>query len=243
MESQLGFHTYRLTSAEIETRVDGKIAAPSGMMLNNEAWIVADFRSLANGVAEDLSAERAPLLREIQEGQNHVQRIQSDLVAREERIRLIRAQIQVAKANASDANVVDLQQRIDSTEAEEPLLKAELQQAQRSLAKAQTADDTLDDKYYAQLNSLPEQSVVSRIPLTAEGSFSWEGNNFFVGDEEEHRIWIFARATRDDGRQYWALHPFSVFRDKTLKLTIEPPGFISTKTILRPDLSPSEQAR
>jgi hypothetical protein len=72
-----------------ETRVEGQVIPPSGMLLSNEVWIVSDFRELASGIADDLAAERAPKLQEIQERQDHVQRAQADIAAREERIRLL----------------------------------------------------------------------------------------------------------------------------------------------------------
>ena len=68
------------------------------MALNNEMWIVTDFSSLASGIAEDLAQERTPIMQEIQERQEHVQRAQADVASREERIRLIHEQISVTKA-------------------------------------------------------------------------------------------------------------------------------------------------
>ena len=80
-----------------ETRVEGQVIPPSGMTLNNEAWIVNDFRDLSSGIAEDLAAERARKLQDIQEPQDHVQRAQADVAAREERIRLLMEEIQTTK--------------------------------------------------------------------------------------------------------------------------------------------------
>jgi seryl-tRNA synthetase len=346
-----------------DTRLEGEIIPPPNMMLNNEMWIVTDFSSLATGIADDLAKERVPLLQEIQERQDHVQRAQADVAAREERIRLIQEDIQASKdeiasvvkqsrdatqqiwdgegaqideeyeshfnqlkqaiadrakslnlkyepdptyqspevwANAyrlalyevpagvdsvkehqwlgdqmkqwrdfekslddrkeqlreqaaqiklapapkiADLNtkIEDLQQRIDGTEAEEVPLKAELQQAQADLATSQAEEAGLDDKYYKQLDSLPQEAITKHIPLATNGRFTWVDDDVFAEGEKEHHYWIFARATRADGRQYWALHPFSIGINQTLELYIEPTGFISTKTILRPDLSPDEQ--
>ena len=81
-----------------ETRVEGQVIPPPGMSLNNEMWIVTDFSSLASGIAEDLAQERTPIMQEIQERQEHVQRAQADVASREERIRLIQEQISVTKA-------------------------------------------------------------------------------------------------------------------------------------------------
>jgi len=346
-----------------DTRVEAQVIPPPGMTLNNEVWIVSDFRELASGIAEDLAAERTPLTQEIQERQDHVQRAQADVASREERIRLIQEEIQASKdeiasvvkqsrdatqqiwdgegarideeyqsrlnqlqkaiadrakslnlkyqpddsyqspevwANAyrlalydvpagvdgvkehqwlademkqwrdflktldvrkeqlrekaaqlklapapriTDLNTkIDaLGQRIDSTAAEEVPLKAELQQAQADLVQAQAADAGLDDKYYKQLYSLPGEAVTKHIPLATNGRFTWVDDNVFAEGEREHRYWIFVRASRADGRQYWALHHFSIGQNQTLELIIEPTGFISTKAILRPNLSPEEQ--
>jgi predicted nuclease with TOPRIM domain len=348
-----------------ETRVEGQVIPPQGMTLNNEVWIVSDFRELASGIAEDLAAERTPLLQEIQERQEHVQRSQADVASREERIRLIQEEMQASKdeitslvkksrddtqqiwdgpgaqidaeyasrldqlqksiadrakslnlkyqpdpafnspevwANAyrlalyevpagvdtvkehqwlgdqmkawrdflkslddrkeqlreqaaqlklapapqiTDLNtkIDDMQHRVDSTAAEEVPLKAELQQAQADLAQAQTADAGLDEKYYKQLDSLPGEAITKHIPLLSNGRFSWVEDDIFVEGEKEHHYWIFSRATRADKRQYWALHHFSVSKNETLELIIDPDGFLSTKAILRPDLSPDEQAQ
>jgi hypothetical protein len=346
-----------------ETRVEGQVIPPAGMTLNNEMWIVSDFQELATGIAEDLAAERIPLMQEIQERQDHVQRVQADVASREERIRLIQEQIQAAKdeigvigkqageatqrmwdgegaqidgeyqsrfdqlkrtisdrakslnlkyqpddnfqspevwANAYrlalydvpagvdsvkehqwlgdqmkqwrdflkaldarkedlrekaallktatgpkvadlNAKIDMLQQRGEGTAAEEVPLKAELQQAQTDLAKAQAADAGLDEKYYKQLDSLPGEAITKHIPLATNGRFTWVDDDVFAEGEKEHRYWIFARATRSDGRQYWALHRFGISKNQSLELLIEPTGFISTKAILRPNLSPQEQ--
>jgi hypothetical protein len=346
-----------------ETRVEGQIIPPPGMTLNNEVWIVSDFRELASGIAEDLAAERMPLMQEVQERQDHVQRVQADVASREERIRLIQEQIKASKdeiasigkqatdatqrmwdgegaqidaeyqsrfnqlkqtisdrakslnlkyrsdddfpspevwANAyrlalydvptgvdsvkehqwlgdvmkqwrdflktldarkeqlrekaallktstgpkvADLNtkIDELQLRSDGAAAEEVPLKAELQQAQADLAQAQAADAGLDDKYYKQLYSLPGEAITKHIPLATNGRLTWVDDDVFAEGEKEHRYWIFARATRPDGRQYWALHHFSIGKNQMLELTIEPTGFISTKALLRPNLSPEEQ--
>jgi len=326
-------------------------------------WIVTDFSSLASGIAEDLAAERIPLEQDIQEKQDHVQRAQADVAAREERIRLIDQEIQAAKddingvikesrdatqavwdgegsqidaeyqtrfdqlkndiasraktlklnyqpdpnfdspevwANSyrlalytvpagvdgvkehqwisdemkqwrdflkslddrkeqlrekaaqlklapapkiADLNtkIEDLQQRSDATAAEEVPLKAELQVAQDELAQAQAADAVLDDKYYKQLDALPAEAITKHIPVQTNGRFTWVDDDVFAEGENEHHYWIFSRAIRADGRQYWALHPFTISKNQTVELTIEPGGFISTKAILRPNLSPDEQ--
>jgi hypothetical protein len=346
-----------------DTRVEGQVIPPAGMKLNNEVWIVTDFSPLAAGIADDLAKERTPLMQEIQERQDHLQRAQADVASREERIRLTQEQINAAKdeintavkqsrdatqqvwdiegakvddeyasrlsqlqkaiadrakslnlkyqpdntyqspevwANAyrlalyqvpagvdsvkehqwlgdqmkqwrdfqktlddrkeqlrekaaqlklapapkiSDLNakIEDLQQRIDGTTAEEVPLKAELQQAQVDLAAAQASVAGLDDKYYKQLNSLPQENITKHIPLAGNGRFTWVEDDSFAEGEKERHYWIFSRATRADGRQYWALHHFSIALNQTVELIIEPAGFVSTKAILRPDLTREEQ--
>jgi hypothetical protein len=351
-----------------ETRVEGQVIPPPGTTLNNEVWIVSDFRELAGGIADDLANERAPKLQEIQERQDHVQRAQADIAAREERVRLLQEQVQAAKDQISsiikDANdasqkiwdgpgaqieneyntrldqlqaaiaarakslgltyqpdntyrspevwanayrlalyqtppgvdnvkehewiedqlkqwrdytkslddrqkalrdqaaqvklspapkvtdinnqIEDLQHRIDSTVSEEDPIKMELQQAQTDLVEAQSAEAGLDAKYYQELYALPEQSITKRLPLRPNGRFSWremERDSAFAEGEQAHNYWIFARAIRPDGRQYWALSRFTITRHSTLLMVIEPDSFISTKAILRPDLPPDEQTQ
>ena len=80
-----------------ETSVKGQVIPPQGTLLSNEVWVVSDFREMAASIADDLSADRAPKLQEIQERQDHVQRAQADIAAREERIRLLNDQITEAK--------------------------------------------------------------------------------------------------------------------------------------------------
>jgi hypothetical protein len=348
-----------------DTRVEGQVIPPPGTVLSNEVWIVTDFRSLASGITEDLAAERTPLMQEIQERQDHVQRAQADVASREERIRLIREEIAAAKAEidtvvkqARDATqqiwdvdgaqadaeyasrmdqlkhaiadrakslklnyqpdatynspevwanayrlalyqvpagvdgvkehawlsdqmkqwrdfqksmddrteqlrekaaqiklgpapriadlnskIDGLQQRIDATEAEEVPLKAELQTAQDDLVQAQASDAGLDDKYYKQLDSLPGEAVIKRIDLKTNGRFTWVDDNVFVEAEKDHFYYLFARATRADGRQYWALARIDVQQNAICPVLFEPASFISTKAILRPNLSPEEQAQ
>jgi seryl-tRNA synthetase len=139
-----------------------------------------------------------------------------------------------------NAKIDELQQRIDATEAEEVPLKAELQQAQADLVTAQSADVGLDDKYYKQLYSLPGEAVIKRIPLLTNGRFTWLDDNVFLQGETQHSYYIFARATRADGRQYWSLGRITVEQNHVLPVVFEPASFISTKAILRPTLSPDE---
>ena len=346
-----------------DTRLEGQIVPPQGMTVNNEVWIVSDFHDLASGIAEDLAAERTPIMREIQERRDHVQRVQADVASREERIRLIQDEIQASKgeidslvkqsrdatqqiwdgegaqidseyeskladlkqaianrakslnlkyqpdetyqspevwANAyrlalyevpagvdavkehqwlSDqmkqwrdlekslddrkeqlrekaaqlklapapkitdlnAKIEDLNQRIDSTQAEEVPLKTELQQAQVDLAQAQAADQGLDDKYYKQLYSLPVENITKHISVEPNGRFTWVEDESFAEGENERRYWIFSCATRADGRQYWALGRVSIEKNHKMCLIIDPDNYLSTKAILRPDMSPEEQ--
>jgi peptidoglycan hydrolase CwlO-like protein len=345
-----------------DTRMEGQVIPPDGMTLCDEVWIVSDFRSLAAGVADDLAKERVPLQQEIQERQDHVQRVQADIASREERIRFLNEGIQAAKdeitavvkksrdetqaiwdgegaeidqdyeakidalkhtiadraaslklpytpdpqypspevwANAYrlalyqtppgvdgvkehqwigdqmkqwrdfekslddrkealrekaaqlklepapkiadlNAKIDDLGQRVQGTEAEEEPLKAELQQAQGDLAEAQAAEATLDEKYYGQLDALPSENISYHIPVRPNGRFTWVPDNAFPAGEERHIYWIFARAIRADGRQYWSLQQFPMERDKRTETMIEPGSFVSTKAILRPNLSPDE---
>ena len=348
-----------------DTRVEGQVIPPAGLSLANEVWIVNDFSTFAAGIAEDLAAERTPLMQEIQERQEHVQRAQADIASREERIRLMQGEIDAAKTEIADVvkksredtqhiwdsegaqiddeyqshfnqlkktiadrakalnlkyqpdetyqspevwanayrlalydvpsgvdgakehqwlgdqmklwrdfqkslddrkeqlrekaaqlklapapriadlnnKIEELQQREDATLSEEDPLKAELQQAQSDLTAAQAAEASLDDKYYSELYGLPSGSIFNniRIPVSANGRFTWIEDSTFVAGEKQHNYWIFSRAIRTDGRQYWSLHRFSISQNQTVELIFEPTGFISTKAILRPNLSPDEQ--
>jgi hypothetical protein len=351
-----------------ETRVEGQVIPPAGMLLSKEVWIVTDFRDLASGIASDLAGDRTMVMQEMQEKLSHVQRAQADVASREARIRLLKDQIQAANdeqlalvkqsreasqqvwdgpgaqleddyknrltglaqaiaARAKSLNIKydpdpnfyspevwanafrlglyevpkgvdpvkerlwlegqmkgwrdftkemdakqnslreqavqlkmapapkiadlktqidDLQQRIDGTIAEEEPLKAELEQAQTDLAVVQAKESGLDAKPYDKLDALPESNITKRLPLASNGRFSWrevEKESKYAEDEKSHAYWLFSRATRSDGRQYWALHRFTVDKDSTVLLMIEPESFISTKAILRPDLSPDEQAQ
>jgi hypothetical protein len=348
-----------------DTRVEGQVIPPPGMTVNGEVWIVTDFRDLAGGVAEDLAAERTPLLQEIQEKREHVQRVQADIAAREDKIHMIQDEIQVAKddinglvkksrdatqqiwngegaeidseyeskfaalknaiadrakalklqyepdptfdspevwANAfrlalyqvpsgvdavkehqwlgdqmkawrdfekslddrkeqlrekaaqiklepgpkiadDNAKIDDMNQRIDATQAEEVPLKAELDQAQADLAQAEAQDAGLDDKFYKQLYSLPAENITKHITIEPNGRFTWVEDEAFAEGETERSYWIFSAATRSDGRQYWALGRVRVEKDHKVCLLIEPDSYLSTKAILRPGLSPEEQAQ
>jgi hypothetical protein len=351
-----------------ETRVEGQVVPPAGMLLGNEVWIVTDFRDLATGIASDLASDRQIILQDMQEKLGHVQRAEADVATREARIRLLKDQIQAdndeelslvkqardaaqqvwdgpgaqlesdyqarldalyhaiddrAKANRlnyqPDPNyyspevwanayrlalyeapqgvdsvkerawlddqmkawhaftkdmdqkqndlrdqaaqlklapaakvgdlkqqVDDLQQRIDGTIAEEEPLKAELEQAQADLKAVQDKEAALDAKPYSKLDALPEQNITKRLPMQSNGRFSWrelEKESTYGAGEKSHVFWIFSRAFRPDGRQYWSLHRFEVDKNSTTQLMIEPDSFVSTRSILRPDLSPEEQAQ
>jgi hypothetical protein len=351
-----------------ETRVEGQVIPPPGMLLGDEVWIVTDFRELATGIASDLASNRMIVVQDMQERLGHVQRAQADVATREARIRLFKDQIQAdndeemslvkqardaaqqvwdgpgaqletdyqtrlstlnqaiadrARANHLQYNpdpnyyspevwanayrlalyqvpagvdsikerawlddqmkawhdftksmdqkqndlrsqavqlklapaskvadlksqIDDLQQRIDGTIAEEEPLKAELEQARSDLAASQAKEAGLDAKPYEQLDALPEQNITKRLPLLSNGRFSWrevEKESKYGEGEKSHVFWIFARALRSDGRQYWALHRFNVDKNSTTLMMIEPESFVSTRAVLRPDLSPDEQAQ
>ncbi len=139
-----------------------------------------------------------------------------------------------------NSKIDDLTQRIQGTQAEEEPLKAELAQAQSDLTAAEGAEVGLDDKYFQQLYSLPSENITYHISLKSNGRFTWLPDTAFAEGEVEHKYWIFARAIRADGRQYWALHRFPVDKNEMTQMTITPGGFQSTKAILRPNLPPEE---
>ncbi len=351
-----------------ETRLEGQVIPPDGMLVGDEAWIVNDFRDLLAQEAEDLADRRTPKLQDIQEKLNHVQRAQADIAAREERVRLLQGQMQAAKdeiatvikqtrdaaqqlwdgpgaqidqdydarqqqlgqtiadrAKALKLNyqpdpnfnspevwansyrlalyqvpagvdsskellwlddqmkqwrdftksvddqkekireqvaavkqspgtkisdlqgqIDDLQHRIDSTLSEETPIKTELQQAEADLTQSQGEMSNLEPYYLGQLYSIPESKIVSglRLPIKPNGRFSWrniEKDMPFSEGDTSHSFWIFSRAVRGDGRQYWALARITVDKDSTLQVVIEPEAYTSTRAILRPDLSPDER--
>jgi len=348
-----------------ETRIEGQVIPPRGTLLGDEAWIVTDFRDEVGSEVEELAGLRASAMQTIQENLDHVQRAQADIAKREERIRLLEAQIQTAKdevdavvKQAKDAaqqlwsgpgaqidrdydtreqqlsqtisdrakalklnyqpdpnfnspevwanayrlalyqvpsgvdsakellwldgqmkqwrdftksvddrkekireqvaaikqspadkisdlqtQIDDLQHRIDSTASEEAPIKTELQQAQADLAQAQGKETALDPSYYSKIYSIPESTIIKRLPIAQNGRFHWrnvEKDTAFTAGETQS-YWLFVRAVRSDGRQYWALGRITLGQDWTYQVVIEPEAFVSTKTILRPDLSPDEQ--
>jgi peptidoglycan hydrolase CwlO-like protein len=80
-----------------ETQVIGVVVLPKeGGYAIQEVAIVQDFSTEALRTAADLYYERAPLVREIQEKQQIVSRVQADLAGRQERIKLLREQIDTA---------------------------------------------------------------------------------------------------------------------------------------------------
>lgn len=353
-----------------DTRVEGQVIPPPGMPITDEVWIVSNsdmqLNNSVSGIAEDLAAERTPLIQEIREKEEHVQRVQADVASREQKIHMLQAQIQKAKddqleivkqarmeanalwtgpgieldqdydarkadlqnaiasrakslnlkyapdptynspevwANAyrlalyqvppgvdsakeytwlndqmkawrdfvkdqdekrdqlrdqaeqirtspaaklADLNtrIDELQHRIDTAQSEEQPLKPELAQAQTDLNESQSTETVLDQKYYKQLSALPGSSIIKRLPVDPYGRFSWnnlQNDSPFGAGEKSHRFWIFSRATRGDGREYWALGSFTIYKDQSLGLLILPDNFVSTKAMLRPDLSPDEQ--
>jgi hypothetical protein len=352
-----------------ETRMEGQIIPPPGMVLGNEAFIVTDFSDLSAGIASDLASDRMIVMQDMQEKQAHVQRAQADVAAREARIRQLSDQAKVYKQEQIDlvkqaraasqqiwngpgaeldaeyqsklgalneaiaarakslklqytpdpnffspevwasayrlalyqvpagvdtvkerlwldqqmknwrdftksmdqrqtelreqatqlklapatkvadlkTLVDDLQTRIDGTLSEEEPLKAELEQAQADLAAVQKKEGALDAKPLEKLDALPDANITKRLQLNSSGRFSWremEKESKYSEDEKSHVYWIFSRAYRSgDGRQYWALHRFTVDKDSTAEIMIEPDSFASTKSILRPDLPPDEQSQ
>ncbi|HEY0257563.1 MAG TPA: hypothetical protein VGC39_08985, partial [Candidatus Methylacidiphilales bacterium] len=166
---------------------------------------------------------------------------------RQKQLREQAAQLQLATTpKVSDLNrrIEELQGRIDSTLAEEEPLKTELQQSQLDLTKAQAMEAGLDQVRYKQLYSLPESTITKHLPIAPNGRFSWrhvEKDNPFAEGEKTHRYYLLVRAVRSDGRQYWAFLHLVLTENDTLPIQIEPSDFISTKAILRPDLSPEEQ--
>jgi hypothetical protein len=164
----------------------------------------------------------------------------------DDRYSQMREQAATTKTEASpkitdlNTKIDDLNNRITGTQAEEDPLKAELKQAQGDLAAAQASDATLDDQYYGQLDALPAQNISYKIPIRPDGRFTWLPDSPFGEGETRHVYYLFARAVRADGRQYWALQTIPLEKNHTTVIIIPPGSFESTKQILRPNLSPEE---
>ncbi len=159
------------------------------------------------------------------------------LDTRREELRAKAAQLKLAPAaKLADINtrIEELQHKVDNTLAEQEPIKAELQQAQTAFVQAQSAEQMLDDKYYPQLDALPGENIIKRIPLQSNGRFTWMEDTAFTPDEPEHTYWIFSRATRSDGREYWSLGRFTISKYTTRAVIIEPESFTSTRAVLRP---------
>jgi hypothetical protein len=77
-----------------ETRVEGIVVAPGYQI--QEVAVVSDFREEAVRTAQDLFYEREPLLKDIRERRDVVEGAKADIAGREERIRLLREQIDAA---------------------------------------------------------------------------------------------------------------------------------------------------
>jgi predicted nucleic acid-binding Zn-ribbon protein len=223
--------------------------APDDSYRSPEVWANAYRLALYDVPANvDSAKEHTWLEDQIKQWRDFTKKLDDEQKALREQA----AQIQLAPtAKVTDINgkIEDLQHRIDSTLAEEEPIKAELQQANADLTQVQTSEGGLDDKYYKQLYALPEGSgsIIKRLPLASNGRFSWrhiEKDYAFSEDEKfRHHYYLFARAVRPDGRQYWALLWVQVEMNKVETLEIIPDDFISTKAILRPDLSPDEQEK
>jgi len=126
-----------------DTRAEGQVIPPAGMTLADEVWIVSDFTELASGVADDDAKERVPLQLAVQEAQDHVQRVQADIASREERIHLIRDDIQATKDEITR-------------------LVKKAQTDSQAIYDGQGRD--LDDSYNAHMNAL-KQDIASRAAL------------------------------------------------------------------------------
>ncbi len=143
-----------------------------------------------------------------------------------------------------NGKIDDLQHRIESTQAEEDPLKTSCSRPRPTWSRPRAPNRTSTASITSSFPICPQSSITKRLPLQPDGRFSWphlEKDNAFSEGERSHAFWIFARAIRPDGRQYWTLAHFSIKQNSILPMLIAPGSFVSTKAILRPDLSPEEQ--
>ncbi len=196
--------------------MEGQIIPPAGMSLSDEVWIVTDFTSLAGGIADDLAAERAPLMQEIQERRDHVQRAQSDIASREERIRLIQEEIQATKDQVGGLvkQARDATQKIWDTEGAEidreyqdhfASLKASIADRARSLKLAYTPDPAYDSpEVWANAYRL----ALYQVPAGVDGTKEHQ----WIGDQM--KAWRDFQKSLDDRREQ--------LREKTAQIKLEP---------------------
>jgi hypothetical protein len=120
--------------------------------------------------------------------------------------------------------------------------KEELQRSRAKLDSLTINEQHLDERPWTELLELPSKNVIERLPLSA-------GKMLDIPTDQSSQLlmgkqWVFARAVRSDGRVYWELKQVDFGKNpRSAHFTIGPDDFISTKSILRPDLSPKEQAK
>ncbi len=89
----LGYYTFQQLR---ETRLEGFVNLPKGYQLKKVS-IVRDFRSDVFNLVEELSLTRAPIHTDIEQLQDVVSRGNADIAGREERLRLLREEIETAE--------------------------------------------------------------------------------------------------------------------------------------------------
>lgn len=337
-----------------ETRLEGRIAHASDFSLNNEAFLVRDFRNDLTALQEEIQLSRDPIRQSLQDKQTLVNRVKSDISAREERLHLLnqeiasaqgesagiidqakkqgqavwdekgkqlddeynqkkkdfskqiqdraaalklplaapapeydspevwvnafrlslydapktvkavserewaeklledwrayekqwQGQIQKIRQQVEDIDAVpgpriekindrvkDLQTRIEETKAEIEPLQAEMEGYQKDIADLQAQDAAIYQRFYNQLVQVPNGNINYRIPLEANGRFSWrhiEQNSSFPPGS--YLLWIRAQKK---GEEYWTLIPFTLYPYVRTEVSIEPAAFISVRELLQ----------
>ena len=161
-----------------------------------------------------------------------------------EKLREEAAQIKLSPASKlSDLNASndELQHRIDTALSEEEPIKTELQQARSDLDQSQTDEKGLDSKFFNQLIAVPEDNVIKHVSLEPNGRFGWTEDTPYGEGEKERHFWLFAKALQTDGTEYWTMTRITLTKDSTLGVIMEPDSFVSTKSILPPNVVPDDQ--
>lgn len=117
-----------------------------------------------------------------------------------------------------------LEGRIGESEEEMLPLQQEFTANQNELSAAAAQAETARANFQKQLLELPRHSIITAIPIGADGHFEWrrlEQNGRFQAGH--YFLWL---VTEQGGQEYWSLFPFSISPYRKTEIVVRASSFL-----------------
>lgn len=136
----------------------------------------------------------------------------------------------IPKISETRQRIDNLEREIDALDIDLNSLKSEIARYESHLVEVTSRLQAIDDPFFDELRSIPDQFKVATYPLNPEGTI-------ILPDLQEHpdlksgSHFILVTAVKGD-QEFWAIQEFEVLPYQTVNVVVEPSRFTDLKTIL-----------